>query len=266
MRMPPQASGSGSPAGAALQGVSGSSADPGGLAVARHPVARASGLALVGFHGLESVGRRSSAYWLRRSRPAVSTAPRSSSPLRTAGVLHRLHRVLADPPAVPLIGPRAPSGHLSRRPAAGTSNDRGNFHCTRPSAGGRQPSWASVSLQRLQLRGSVRRGASQAPATLRPRRFARPRRFSPPGTFRVYCTPVTLLGFPRTFRVLIFPERRASLEAVPLVPFTDRALAQSARLQRFTLPGNPSRRAGRNPTAAVTLLVLPPRRLSLPPP
>lgn len=154
----------------------------------------------------------------------------------------------------------------SRRPAVGTSNERGNFHCSRPSAGGRQPSWASVSLQRFQPRRSVRRGASQAPATIRPRRFARPRRFSPATTFRVCCTPVTLLGFPRTFRVLIFPERRASLEAVPLVPFTDRALAQPARLQRFALPGNPSRRAGRNPTAAVTLLVLPPRGLSLPPP
>lgn len=171
-------------------------------------------------------------------------------------------------------GPACRSSHrlarpfraLSRRPAVGTSYDRGDFRRSRPSAGGRQPSWAFVSLQRLQLRGYVRRGASQAPATLRPRRFARPRRFSPPETSRVYCTPVTLLGFPRTFRVLILPERRTSLEAVPLLPFPDRALARPARLQRFALPGNPSRRAGRNPTAADTLVVFTPRRLSLPPP
>jgi len=220
----------------------------------------------VGFHGLESVGRRSSAYRLRRSRHAVSTAPRSSSPLRAAGVLHRLHGVLADPPAAPLIGSRAPSGLRAgglppaRRPTEAT------FAAPVRTPEADNPPGLFVSLQRLQSRRSVRRGASQAPATLRPRRFARPRRFSPATTFRVCCTPVTLLGFPRTFRVFILPERRTSLEAVPLLPFPGRALARPARLQRFALPGNPSRRAGRNPTAAVTLMVFSPRGLSLPPP
>jgi hypothetical protein len=220
----------------------------------------------VGFHGLESVGRGSSAYWLRRSRHAVSTAPRCSCPLRTPRRISPFSRGRRRPAGRSSHRLARPSRALSRRPAAGTSYVRGDSRRSRTSDGGRQPSWAFFSLQRVRLQGSVQRGASQAPATLPPRRFARPRGFSPPETFRAYCVPVTLLGFSRTFRVFILPESRASLEAAPLVPFPDRGLPRPARLQRLALPGNPRRRASRNPTAADTLLVFSPRRLSLPPP
>jgi hypothetical protein len=75
----------------------------------------------------------------------------------------------------------------SRRPAAGTSNDRGDFHHSRPSAGGRQPSWASVSLQRLQPRrsacGRVSRSLSRTPT--RPSARGQPgTRHSPTSAFR----------------------------------------------------------------------------------
>jgi len=93
-------------AGSALQGMSCFPADPGDLAAALRPKAR--DLALMGFHGLESLGRRSSAYLLQRSRLAVRRLP--GVPSLSAHHL-RLAAAFAGPsqPAVVLLSQaRAP--------------------------------------------------------------------------------------------------------------------------------------------------------------
>jgi hypothetical protein len=59
--------------------------------------------------------------------------------------------------------------------------------------GGRRPSWAFVSLQRLRNRESVYRGRC-APATVRPQRFSRSRRFTPPETSPGLFHPGNALG------------------------------------------------------------------------
>jgi len=106
------------------------------------------------------------------------------------------------------------------------------------------------------------------PATFRPRRFARPRRLTPRDPFRVYFTPVTLLGFRLQG---LAPHGKCEPLSRPVLssfgrPSPDPQLsspARDARLQSLGLPVRPYR-GGRNPIAVVPLVTFAPLRLSAP--
>jgi hypothetical protein len=144
-------------AGSALQGLSGLSAGPVGLAAARRPCGRRTWPSW-GFAASRVSREKGSAYSLRRSRPSVSTARRSSRPLRTscrlatafAGPLPA-HTTLLSQARAPLQGfePRAYRRRAARRFQLSPG-------CTRE----RRPTTllGFLALQRFRHRGSAYRG------------------------------------------------------------------------------------------------------------
>jgi len=143
--------------------------------------------------------RRVAPRLVRRSRPAVSAAPVFPSTPRAA---NRRSRPRLSRPRAPLQGTitegstpifRTP---LARRPLGPLRLAPETFDPPRfaPERRSTPPSLASLPYSAFGAAGPVFAGVA-SPATFRPRRFSRPRRFAPRDTFRVYFTPVTLLGF-----------------------------------------------------------------------
>jgi len=203
---------------------------------------------------LESVKQGRSAYLLRRSRHAVSTASRSF-------VSHRASRAPHGRFRGAITGPTCRSSRSLVRPS-------------RAHAGGSTPTSRSDGtllgfdpLQRMKNRGSGHRGLATArhlpsPAFRTPSTVYSPR--LRPGLFH----PGNAPGVP-VFRALLRPVVRASLEAEALLPFRSPQLA-AKRGGRPATPERCSHRSvqtvpGRNPRTADALLTSVPLRLSLPP-
>lgn len=176
----------------------------------------------MGFRGSESLGRGSSAYLLRRFRRTVQRFPglpflsaRLASPtlrwLRLSRCrLWRSSRELVRPSRVPVED--SPSAH---RANVGQSVSR----AYRPFEGGRQPSWAFTSLQRLRNRGSADRGVALPPRSGLSV-FRALAGFRPPKPVRAYFVPVTLLGFHDLQGLCPLEELVPSRGLHPLLPFT----------------------------------------------
>lgn len=183
-----------------------------------------------------------------------SSALRSSVLLRARGrgeTIRALLSWLPPPSGLRAEGPPSTRATLGAGTRPGTACD----------AEVDDPPGLLPSLQRFRSRGSAPRGASQAPATFRPRRFSRPRRLTPPGTFRASRPGNApgirdLQGFAPPGRLIL--SRGRSSPAVPLAgasPFRTvrrRGSAPEACAARESVPPPASREARRT---AVPLLV-----------
>jgi hypothetical protein len=153
-------------------------------------------VALVGFRGLERIRSGRSAYSLRRSRPSVSTARRSSASLRAPRRLATAFRgVVADPPGTPFPGLTRPFRALHQGPhrrrvrAMPPTEVEGRPRNVEPAT-----LLSFLALQRLRNRGSADRG-DRCPRHVPTSAFPTPSPAYSPRDLSGISQPVTLLGF-----------------------------------------------------------------------